>query len=764
MKLIVDIKNQNIKIPDELVQAAYGDEFIARIFFNRGYKNPETVRQMLDDEHYTPTCIDEFEGIDEAVRIINLAINEGKKICIYGDYDVDGVTSTTILVECIRFLKGEVMYHVPDRFTEGYGMNEEVIKNLQDEGVSLIITCDCGIANVNEILLAKELGMGVVITDHHNIPPKLPPADVILNPKLLPQGHRAGNISGCAMAYFLCIALLENCNCENEAERYMDLLALSLVADVVSLNGENRYLLKKGIQALFNTKRTGLRALFSILEKNNKMQTEEDIGFQIAPRINAAGRMESANLPVELLLTEDESYANVLAEKIDFLNSERKNVQEKIIEEAKEQVENKKKNKAVLVLYSDFWHHGVVGIAAGKICDTYKKPAILLTLKDDGKTVVGSARSVEGVDIYELIKGCANKLIKFGGHPKAAGLSLKKEDLEEFTLKIEKFARAGFSTDKSLRVSADCNLDIKLINEEFYDKLQKIGPFGEGFEAPLFVSKNVCVVKEKKTVKNHHIMRLADENGVSVPAVMWNGSEEDYIGRKFDAVYTITKNTFRGMDEIRMTVNYLVKESEKPWRFFKGGFIDCRGKEIQDIMKDYPNAECFYEGFDIKCPVGKTIDRIKVKEARRGNDVVFITPPVNTNVFREVITAINPRKVILNFSVLPDYTFKGFLLNLLGIIKHVTKNMGGGIHVELACIKLCIEENVLFSALKYLKSMGKIDYTVEDNIISFTNCNESPSKMAGIFERSLKDALAEKNSYMNFILNLEIEGFKEYFK
>ncbi|NLD50317.1 MAG: single-stranded-DNA-specific exonuclease RecJ, partial [Clostridiaceae bacterium] len=436
MNVKVSILNRDIKISQEIIEAAGSDELLARIFFNRGFKDPETIRQMLDERFYKPTLTSEFPSIDSAVDIISKAIDGNKKICVYGDYDVDGVTSTAILVECLGIFTGEVVYHVPDRFTEGYGMNEEVIRRLHSEGISLIITCDCGISNINEINTAKELGISVILTDHHTIPAQLPKADVILNPKLLEDGHRARNISGCGMAYFLCLALLKSRGMEERAEEGLDLLALSLIADVVSLNGENRYLLKKALPRLFNTKRVGLKKLFDIAGKNGELSTEEDVAFQIAPRINAAGRMESARLPVELLLCKNPDDARRMAEKIDFLNMERKSVQQRIIDEAIQMVETRKKNKTVLVLFGEFWHHGIIGIAAGRICELYKKPAILLSMKEDGCTVVGSARSVEEINIYELIVKCSKRLIKFGGHSQAAGLSLKKEDMEAFTREL----------------------------------------------------------------------------------------------------------------------------------------------------------------------------------------------------------------------------------------------------------------------------------------------------------------------------------------
>jgi single-stranded-DNA-specific exonuclease len=351
----INVLNREAVIPNAVLEAAGGDELIAKIFYNRGYMNPDTIRQMLNEAYYTPTLIEEFPGIDRAVERIQRAFRGREKICVYGDYDVDGVTSTVTLVGCLKFFTENVIYHVPDRFTEGYGMNEDVVRNLYTQGVTLIITCDCGVSNIKEINAAKELGMDVILTDHHNIPDELPKADVILNPKLLEPGHKARNISGCGMAYFLCLALLSHNGMEGRAKEFLDMLALSLIADVVSLNGENRYLLRQALPELFNTGRLGLKKLIKLAESHSKMESEEDVAFQIAPRINAAGRMESARLPVELFLCEDEESAISMAAKIDYLNMERKRVQQQIIDEAVQMVETRKKNKTILVLFGEFW-------------------------------------------------------------------------------------------------------------------------------------------------------------------------------------------------------------------------------------------------------------------------------------------------------------------------------------------------------------------------------------------------------------------------
>ena len=496
MEVKINILNRGIKLSKQILDACGGDRLAGRILYNRGFKDPRTIRQMLCEGFYQPTRPEEFPDMEKAVRRINKAIDKGEKICVYGDYDVDGVTGVVTIVECLNTFTDSVIYHVPDRFTEGYGMNENVVRKLKQRRVSLIITCDCGISNVKEITIAKELGMDVILTDHHSVPDELPPADVILNPKLLDKEHRARNICGCAMAYFLCMALLESRGIGVRALEFLDLVALSTVADVVSLSDENRHLLKKALPVLFNTERLGLRMLLDLVGGNGKVDNEEDIAFGVAPRINAAGRMKTACIPVELFLCKEESKARDMVKEIDLLNMERKKVQQEIIEQANELVETQKKNKTVLVLFGEHWHHGIIGIAAGRICEVYKKPAILLSAKGDGDTLVGSARSIEEVDIYKLLDECSDKLAKFGGHPQAAGLSLDRKNLEDFTSKIESIAESRYHIKDIITVNVDMEFPISDITDDFYERIRALGPYGEGFEAPCLYARDVRVISD----------------------------------------------------------------------------------------------------------------------------------------------------------------------------------------------------------------------------------------------------------------------------
>jgi len=743
---------------------------LARIFYNRGYRDYDTVRQMLHDELYVPTEPHEFPGMQEAVERIDRTLESNERICVYGDYDVDGVTSTVILMQYLSAFTRNIVYHVPDRFNEGYGMNADVIRELKRDGVSLIITCDCGIANIEEIQLARHLGIDVIVTDHHNIPETLPPALAILNPKMLGEGHKAYNLSGCGMAYFLCAALEEFLGGrkktipgkENVSLHFLlDMLAMSLIADVVSLNGENRHLLKKGLECFFRTERPGLKALISLIEKNCRIENEEDIAFQIAPRINAAGRMDNASLAVELFLADDFNRGAELAARVDELNNDRKRIQQDIIEQAVEIAETQKKNREILVLFNEYWHHGIIGIAAGKICEMFEKPAVLLSLKEDGETVVGSARSVEGVDIYKFLSRLSKRFIKFGGHSLAAGISLKRSELEHFIREAEELAEQEISIKRNKYIVADLELnDIKTVNGEFYARIRKAGPYGEGFRTPVFLTRQVTVVSDRITSSNHHIMVLSDVQNNRIPAVRWHGGNESYQGKILDIPYTVNVNTYRGSGEIRLNLIEIIPSRGTPAKVFSGKITDKRGTSPQELAKDYGLAQFFYEGLKKHC----RLENVKRRdEITHSEQLVFLSPPVNSDVFREVVALANPEEVVLGFSILPDYSFEGFIRNLLGVLKHIRQKHGGYTSMEYIASLLCVEQPLVATALNFLEYAGKIGMEVLDNErIYIEPRNDKASSKMQVYKKRLTDALLEKASYLKFIQNVDTDKFYSY--
>lgn len=345
----------------------------------------------------------------------------------------------------------------------------------------------------------------------------------------------------------------------------------------------------------------------------------------------------------------------------------------------------------------------------------------------------------------------------------AAGLSLLKENLQEFVTEIELLAEKKHFIGDTVSVDVDMELEIDSITEELYERLMAAGPYGEGFEAPMFVSYRLKVLSDRKTEKNHHIMVLEGKNNTRISAVQWFGEDKSLQGKVFNVIYKINKNTYKGKSNLQLTLVHMIEGEGEASRVFNGEIIDERGSSINLLKEKYLQALFFYEGLSSKCPLPSAVDRFDIKKA---DNLVFLSPPPNTEIFREIVTLSNPRNIIINFSVLPDYSFKGFVTNLLGLIKHAVTKDKGIAYIDTLAIKLGAEENIIKSGLKFLKAAGKIDYILsEDETMAFLFKGNGTADINMVLaEKRLRNALLEKKAYQQFILKTEVENFKEYLK
>lgn len=698
-----------VSLPRECIEAAGNDELIAGILYRRGIDKPEKIEAFLYEDKYRPFNPSEFENVKEAIKLILSSANQDAKVCIYGDYDVDGITSSVLLVEALEPLVGNVIYHIPHRFTEGYGMDIDVVRELGDRDVDLIVTCDCGISNVDEIELARNLGMDVIVTDHHTPPEILPPANVILNPKLYGADHPLYPLPGVGVAYILVRALYEKLDRPLPEGRWLDLVALGIIADVVPVLGECRYLLRKGLPCLLNPERVGLRALYRVLSSSGcKVEDEEDIAFQVSPRINAAGRMDSPYLPAELLLEKDMDRALDMAADLDSLNRERKALQNQIFDRAVEMVEAEQIDEGILVLYGPYWHEGVLGIVAGKVAEQYMRPCICLTLKDDGSTVTGSARSVGDVSIYELLAQSANYLTSFGGHKMAAGMSLALEDVEEFTRHIQGLLPIEEGVQESL-VDVDVEIDISSVDDLLLSRIDRMAPFGHGFPKPIFQSKDVDIISNRPIGKNHR--KFIFSGGDSQLNGIWWWASPEYTEElgKSHMIYTLGRN--RG--ELSLTILEMERgESREPvapafdYDIF---WHDHRGEPIEDTLKGYSDATIYYEG--IKDIGYDTATRYELMKA---DTIILLSTPPAPALFRELMLLSGAKRVVLGFGDESRLGINELLRRLQGLLKHTIKCKGGIISLQELSTLLCTTEEFIELCLVYLKERGFIDYLWED--------------------------------------------------
>ena len=528
----------------------------AGLLINRGVTTLEEARGFLEPQLMDLHDPYLLNGMEDAVQRIKKALEKSEKILIYGDYDVDGLTATALLILVLREMGADVRSHVPHRIKEGYGLNEEAISTAYREGVKLIVTVDCGINSIQEVIQASRLGIDTIITDHHELQSLvLPPAIAVLNPHQPGCTYPCVDLSGVGVAFKLAAAL---CGISN-VDKHLDLVALGTVADVVPLSGENRILVKYGLEKLAKTEKTGLRALMQVAGISNGELSTEHVAFMLAPRLNAPGRLDSAEISLKLLLAESESSALDLAYELEKGNRRRQAIQSKILADAHEKVERELEESLcpVIVLADESWHPGIVGIVAGRLVDDYCRPAILIAMdEDNGK---GSARSIEQFHILNALKECKDLLAGFGGHSRAAGLLISRENLESFAGKMREIGKeklAGMNLLPKLKI--DMELNLSGITWNLIKEIGCLQPCGSGNAEPNFVSYNVQVMNPR-VVKNKHLkmrvkMRVV-ENSRSVDAIgfgMGSCISELNKGGRVDIVYSPQMNSWGGQNEVQL--------------------------------------------------------------------------------------------------------------------------------------------------------------------------------------------------------------------
>ena len=540
----------------KLAQDLGVSEVVAKLLVNRGIYNLDIAKGFLDssiDNLYNGL---DMLGMSGAVELMKNSINNNEKILIVGDYDVDGVISTYILYRAISKCGGNVSFHIPDRIKEGYGINESIIRKASEDKVNIIITCDNGIAAIEQVKLAKELGIKVIITDHHDVPfieeneerkYVVPDADFVINPKQENCNYKFDKICGAGVAYKFIEWLYKEFNIDKE-ELYdlLQYVAIATVCDVVDLISENRIIVKEGLKRINNTSNIGLRALFKETGLEDKEITVYSLGFVIGPSINASGRLEQAEWALKMLLSDNEIEAKELAEKLNDLNKERQELTKEGLEEAIEIIEKNNMTKdKVLVVYLEDVHESIAGIIAGRVREKYNLPTIILTKAHDGAK--GSGRSIEEYNMFEELLKCKDLLGKFGGHPMAAGMSIPNENIDEFRIRLNNVTTL---TDEDIipKVSIDMGLLLSQINYELIDQISLLEPYGKANPKPTFGMKKLKVVEAKILGKNRNVLKLKLTDGRLYIEGIYFGDIEDFENSIKDELGEIEYNkVFNGL-------------------------------------------------------------------------------------------------------------------------------------------------------------------------------------------------------------------------
>ena len=544
---------------EELVKKRHITNLLASILVNRGIIDGEKINVFLNPtrkDFYNPFLMPDMEI---AVKRIVKAIENKEKIMIYGDYDADGITSITVLKKYLNEIGLKTGEYIPNRLNEGYGLNKDAISKIYNDGYKLMITVDCGISGLEEVDYANSLGMEIIITDHHEPAEKLPEAIAVIDAKRKDNKYPFNQLAGVGVVFKLIQAISTELKLEEkEYLKYLDLVCIGTISDIVPLVDENRVIAKLGLKLIEKTKNIGLKTLLNIADLRKIDSTA--ISFGVAPRINACGRMGFQEEALQLFLTEDSGEATKIAKRLVQFNQERQAKEKQIFEEVIEKIEKDDKDKKCIVLAEENWHHGVIGIVASKITEIYYKPSILICLEGDkGK---GSGRSIPGFDLYTALTKCSDYIEKFGGHSMAIGITIKKENFEKLKEAIEKYAQESNISDIMPIINIDKEINLKNINIEEVKSLELLEPFGEGNKMPLFLLRNLKIDSIRALSGGKHLKLTLKQDNNIVDAIGFNMgdlSKEYLLGDKVDVVGTIEINSFGNKENIQINLKDIRK-------------------------------------------------------------------------------------------------------------------------------------------------------------------------------------------------------------
>lgn len=614
------VSEQDPSCVKKLADSLGTNELCAKLLINRGYTDIESARAFIEKSDaflYNPFLL---KDIKPATARIRRAIEEDEKITIYGDYDVDGVTSVSVLFMYLKEHGADVDYYIPTRDGEGYGVSSAAFRAIKEHGTGLVITVDTGITAIDEIAYAKSIGLDVVVTDHHQCRPELPVCEAVVNPQRPDCEYPFKELSGVGVIFkVLCALELELVNygeynlftIKDMCRRYIDLVTIGTIADVMPLCDENRIMVYMGLGMLSSTRNIGVRELFHAVGIDaSKKITASMIGYTIAPKINAAGRIGNASRAVQLFLATSPHAARVIAEELCLTNRERQQTESAILADAMSQIENEHdlERESVLVLASDSWHQGVIGIVASRITEQFGKPAILISF-DAGSGEhglgKGSARSVKGLNMVEALASCEHLLVKYGGHELAAGLSIEREKLPEFRVCLNDYVAKHLSSSEcDIKTTVEAEIRETDVTEETVKEIAKLEPYGAKNPEPIFVLRDVSIQEIAPLSQGKHSRLLVEKNGKVISAVCFGYhliAEGFTAGDRVDIVCGLGINEFRGNKTLQLTVRD-IDYTEAFWRQIEKterDFEDILAGNTQCISDEVPVREDFAAVYDV---------------------------------------------------------------------------------------------------------------------------------------------------------------------
>jgi single-stranded-DNA-specific exonuclease len=762
-----------VEVSPEFQAAIGGHPLVAQVLTRRGLGSLEAARAFLDPRVYQPCPAESLPGLPEACRRIEQALAGGEQVCVWGDFDVDGQTATTLLVSTLRGLLPEdrraaVSYHIPVRSRETHGVNWERLQPILDGGASLVVTCDTGISSVEALRQARLRGVDVIVTDHHDLPAQLPEAAAIVNPKLLPAGHPLGGLPGVGVAYKLAEALYRRAGREEEAAALLDLAALGIVADLAHQTDDTRHLLQRGLWALRETPRAGLAMMIELAGLQQSNLTEEHIGFVLGPRLNALGRLDDANPAVELLTTADPGRARVLATHLEGLNARRRLLTAQVLGGALAQIERDPSllEQAALVIEHPEWPAGVIGIVASELAERFNRPTVLLAAPP-GEPARGSARSVEGVNVTAAIAAQERLLLNHGGHPMAAGLSLERENIPAFRRGLSRAVEAalgGAVPRRSLQL--DGSLGLEELSLNLVADLERLAPFGAG-NPPLALAIPRLSILSKSTIGrdgDHLQLVVKDEFDRTQRVVWWRGAGWPLPEGVFDLACTVRTSNYRGQREVQVEwidarpVDGGEIDLRRPLAVIDQRDLDHPLPVLQAILSESP-AVVWAEAEAIQrlAAAGAGIpaaDRAHLSPAE--TLIVWTTPPGRAEL-QAAIEAVGAQNVVV-FAVDPaDATPEAFLRRLAGLAKYTLEKHGGQVDLPRLAAASAQRETAVRLGLKWLAQRGLLEVSFGDGTVQLSPGGVSGPGQAAQTLEQLKILMEEVSAYRQYFKTAEKE-------
>lgn len=735
------------------------EPILARALLRRGITGSAAAESFLQSESASLTDPLQLPGMAEAISRVQAAIRRGESICIWGDFDVDGQTATTVLVQALSLLGAPPNSHVPLRAREGHGVHVDSLKGILDRGVQLVITCDTGITAHEAVEYARSRGVDFVITDHHELGPDLPSACAVVDPRLLPAQHPLANLAGVGVAYEVARALLESQGVDTTP--LLDLVALGLIADVALLKGDTRSLSQKGISALRATRRLGIQTMADLARVDLRTLTEETIGFELAPRLNAVGRLGDANQAVEFLLTQDRMRANVLAAQIEGLNIRRRLLTEQVLGAAEEMLRADPSllSRPALILAQPSWPGGVLGIVAAQLVRQHEKPVLLLSSADDGR-LHGSARSIEGVDITAAIAANAGSLLGFGGHPMAAGVSLEADRFPKFQRDLEatisRMLDAAHLPEAALTI--DEWLPLEQLTLDLADRLTPLAPFGAGNPALVFASANVRLASSRDIGRTgkHRKLTIDDGQGVQREVLWWNAGQEDLPEGAFDLAYSVRATTYAG--ERQLSIEYRdarpVVQPEIEVREARPEVVDLRGQVASAQLP--PSCLVWAEGTEKK----RGVDRLHLHPS--DDFAIWTSPPCRADLQSAVSVAGAHRIYLVGVAPLPQ-SAENFLTQLAGLAKFAMNQRAGRVVPAELAAALAQRELAVRLGLEWLAAGGHVRIEETEDGLRLAPGNSAPDKrvqrelLAGV-----RSVLEETSAYRSYFSRVTPEQLLDF--